>query len=155
MYKVIEWDIRSWCQWLNFPVGQHYEVTMSVHCHKSVPVLIGPHMLQGSTTLTTNISEKMSKTKPIAVCNFKHLLVASKKGFISYTTDNLSKTASQGIIFSLLLFYILATSTVISGRLPTCDSAHSQRLYSAAPLGDRATSTSEVISHSVTLSCPC
>ena len=41
----------------------------------------------------------------------------------------------------LLEFYVLATSTVISGWVPTCDSEHSQRLYSAAPL----------ISQSVTL----
>ena len=38
------------------------------------------------------------------------------------------------------LFYILATSEVISGRVPICDSRHSWRIYSAAPLGDQATS---------------
>ena len=40
-----------------------------------------------------------------------------------------------------LLFYALATSKAISGRIPTCDSAHSWSLYSAAPMGDQATST--------------
>ena len=36
---------------------------------------------------------------------------------------------------SFLEFYILATYKVISERIPTCDSAHSWRLYSATPLG--------------------
>ena len=31
-------------------------------------------------------------------------------------------------------FHIFATSKVISGRVPTCDSAHSLRLYSVVPL---------------------
>ena len=35
-----EWDIRSWCQQSDFPVGQYYKVVMSVHCHKLVPILI-------------------------------------------------------------------------------------------------------------------
>ena len=34
-------------------------------------------------------------------------------------------------------FGVLATSKVISGRVPSCDSAHSWRLYSAAPLGNQ------------------
>ena len=33
-----------------------------------------------------------------------------------------------------LLFYVLATSKVISGGVPTCDSVHSWQLYSAASL---------------------
>ena len=33
----------------------------------------------------------------------------------------------------LLLFYVLATSKMISGQAPTCDSVHSCRLYSATP----------------------
>ena len=46
-------------------------------------------------------------------------------------------------ISRLLEFYALSTS----GRVLTCDIAHSWRLYSAARLGDQATRT-----HSVTLS---
>ena len=38
-------------------------------------------------------------------------------------------------------FYILATSKVISKWELTCNSAHSWRLYSAAPLGNQAAST--------------
>ena len=38
-----------------------------------------------------------------------------------------------------MVFYVLAMSKVISGSVPTCDSADSWRLYSAAPLGDEAT----------------
>ena len=43
--------------------------------------------------------------------------------------------------YCLLLFCVLATSEVISGRVPTCDSAHSWWFNSAAPLGDQATRT--------------
>ena len=39
----------------------------------------------------------------------------------------------------LLEFYILATSEIISGL--TCVRAHSWQLYSAAPVGNQATST--------------
>ena len=39
------------------------------------------------------------------------------------------------------MFCVLATSNVISGWIPTCDSAHSRRLYSAVPLGRPAVST--------------
>ena len=41
----------------------------------------------------------------------------------------------------LLESYVLATSTVILGWVPTCDSAHSWWLYITAQLGDHATST--------------
>ena len=41
----------------------------------------------------------------------------------------------------LLEFYILATSKVVSGWIPTCDSVHSCALYSAAPLENEAAST--------------
>ena len=40
----------------------------------------------------------------------------------------------------LLLFYVLATSMVISGWVPTCECVL-MALYSAAPLGDQATSS--------------
>ena len=38
--NVIEWDIRSWYWWPGLPVGHHTNVVMSLHCHKSVCVLI-------------------------------------------------------------------------------------------------------------------
>ena len=38
----------------------------------------------------------------------------------------------------LLVFYILATSKVISGQALTCVSAHSRPLHSAARVGDQA-----------------
>ena len=40
-----------------------------------------------------------------------------------------------------LEYSVLATFRVISGWVLTCESAHSWQLYSAAPLGDQATST--------------
>ena len=51
-------------------------------------------------------------------------------------------------IVGLLLSYVLATSKVISLRVPTCESTHSWVHYSAASLGDQATS---MVSYSVTL----
>ena len=49
---------------------------------------------------------------------------------------------SQARMFTcLLLGYILATSKVISGWVPTCDSGHSWWLHSAAPLRNQAVST--------------
>ena len=41
----------------------------------------------------------------------------------------------------LLLFYVLETSKVISGRAPTCDSVHAWQLYSAASLRNQAAGT--------------
>ena len=64
---------------------------------------------------------------------------------IRYNTDDTFN--QEHIWFSsmhgagLSLFYILATSKVRSGRLPTCDSAHSWQLYSFASLGHQATGT--------------
>ena len=49
--------------------------------------------------------------------------------------------AYTSMLVSFLLFYMLATSTVISGCTPICDNTHSLRLYSAALLGDHAAST--------------
>ena len=40
--NVTEWDIRSWYWWSDFPVGQHYKVSMDMHCRKVAPILIGP-----------------------------------------------------------------------------------------------------------------
>ena len=54
----------------------------------------------------------------------------------------LSRSHDQNYLYiCLLLFYVLATSNVISWRLPTCDSANSWRLYSATPLRNQAAST--------------
>ena len=39
----------------------------------------------------------------------------------------------------LLEFHLLATSKVIAGQVPTCDSAHSWQLYCTAPVGYYAT----------------
>ena len=43
-----------------------------------------------------------------------------------------------------LLLYALATSKVISGWVPPCDSAHSWRPYNVASLGYQATGTISV-----------
>ena len=51
----------------------------------------------------------------------------------------------------LLAFYILAMSKVISGWVPTCDSALSWRLYSAVPTGRRGHQQNDLIYHSMVL----
>ena len=49
---------------------------------------------------------------------------------------------SRALLVGLLLeFYILATSRVLSGWIPTYDTANSLWLYSVAPLGTLATDT--------------
>ena len=37
-----EWDIVSWCRQLAFSVRQHYTLSMSVLCHKSLHTLLCP-----------------------------------------------------------------------------------------------------------------
>ena len=54
----------------------------------------------------------------------------------------------------LLEFYILATSKVISGSVPTCDIAQSWWLYNAGPLGIQAACTMYVSHIILTLSQP-
>ena len=71
-----------------------------------------------------------------------------------------SGEAMEPLIVCLLLLYILATSEVISGRVPTCDSAHSRRLYSATQLGNQAVSTmtwypTQSHYHNTDLTSPC
>ena len=53
----------------------------------------------------------------------------------------LTKVSHKELQISLLLFYVLAKSKVISGRVPTSDCAHSWRHYSVASLGNQAAST--------------
>ena len=48
----------------------------------------------------------------------------------------------------LLRFYVLTTSKIIAGWLPTCDSAHSRWLYSAAPLGDPVITITQFLTQS-------
>ena len=48
----LEWDMRSWCWQPGYPVGQHYKIVRSMHCHKVIPVLIWLLMLLGCKTTT-------------------------------------------------------------------------------------------------------
>ena len=50
---------------------------------------------------------------------------ASQYGEESIKIVRLQKTADPLVGFFVCLFYILATSKVISGQIQTCDSAHS------------------------------
>ena len=53
---------------------------------------------------------------------------------------------SEGYV-CLLLFYILAPSKVISGLVPTCDSAHACKLFSRCPTGRAGHQHHDLISH--------
>ena len=55
--------------------------------------------------------------------------------------DSLHWPFRLGLFVYLLLFYILATSKVISGQVLTYNSAHSWWLYSAASLENQGTNT--------------
>ena len=52
--NMTEWEMRSWCQWLSLSLGQHYEVSTSVYCHKLVlsPNLESKTRLAGRLILT-------------------------------------------------------------------------------------------------------
>ena len=53
---------------------------------------------------------------------------------INYYWQTINQTPLE-IAVSLFLFFILATSKVISQWIPTCDSAQSLQLYSDVALG--------------------
>ena len=82
-----EWDIRSWCWWPGLPVGQHYKVVLSVHCHTSGPLMIWPYMFPGRKTPTTNQQSdqhgaqmiKQGKTK-VFCCPWTYVFVYHRDG---------------------------------------------------------------------------
>ena len=51
--NVTELDGRSWCWRPGLPLMQHYKDAMSVHCQKSVSILIWPLMFLGCKTTTS------------------------------------------------------------------------------------------------------
>ena len=76
------------------------------------------------------------------MCMFWVLLVLQKGLAVTqHTGSYIARAYTTGWIVCLLLFYIPATAEVISGRVPTCDSAYSWQLYSAPTLGDQVTRT--------------
>ena len=60
--NVCECDSRSWCQWPGVPLRQHYQVTMSAYCHKSVLALVLDVKQQHKTT-TNNQTNKAQEFK--------------------------------------------------------------------------------------------
>ena len=89
--NVTQWDIGSWCCQPDFPVGQYYKVAMSVHCHKSVPILISPQMLLGHKT--TNKQNQMNiYFSFLTLLSFKHYLI--KYGKFQLWTINLRYSTS-------------------------------------------------------------
>ena len=87
------------------------------------------------TGLSVNAQVKRgSKSKCIKLSNSKWIGVLdwyckrqSRRTIGSATTRD-----RQVLVFICLLFYLLATSKVISRHIPICDSAHSWQLYGAA-----------------------
>ena len=60
-----EWDIRLSFWRPGLPVARYYKVIVSVHCHKSVPVLIWPKMMPGPKTPTTNQRPLTAQSKQV------------------------------------------------------------------------------------------
>ena len=60
---------------------------------------------------------------------------------IKLQNTNRSTMWPPKLFVCLLVFYVIATSKIMSRWVPICDSAHSWRLYSAASLGHQATGT--------------
>ena len=118
-----------------------------------------------SNALILNLSRKTSSwplpsdggwvagRRSVICAYFEHILFRAIRKVVCYhpnvgwinrmldTTTNYTSCNQRYTIGWLWGFYILATSKVISGRVPTCDSAHSLLLYSAAPLRDQAAGT--------------
>ena len=90
-----------------------------------------------------------------ATAHSEHNLDSSVINKFATNNELLSLTPSlnnHGEDVGLLLFYILATSKILSGHIWSCASVNSWWLYSAARLRDQATSTMTWYPHSVTLS---
>ena len=94
LHKYTQWEISSLCQWPDIPVGKRYKVAMNVHHHKSVSFLMWLYMLPGCTTQTSHPHT-----------HIYHAHITS--GLVQYDGQ-------------LVEFYILATSKVVSGYVPTC-----------------------------------
>ena len=75
----------------------------------------------------------------LLLCDFGPI-ISTSSSVLKLKLHNLMKTSSFTVGW-LLEFHILATSKVISGWIPTCDSEQICRLYSAAPPGNQATAT--------------
>ena len=79
--------------------------------------------------------------KEIWLCDVVILIVWTNQTLHIHTSQTWFHLLFLTCLFVyLLLFYILPTSKVTSGQVPTCDSAHSSQLYNAAPLGNLAIS---------------
>ena len=83
----------------------------------------------------------------------------SKAGIHSAGRKGCGSTTNSPPQFWLVLeFYVLATSTVIWGLVPTCDSAHSWRLFNAVPQAGRSMTWYPTQSHyhdtELTSACP-
>ena len=73
-YQIDTCRFKSWCWQPGFPVGQHYKITMSVHCHKSVPILIWAYMLLGhKTTNNMRVYIYIYMWMYICICIFIHI----------------------------------------------------------------------------------
>ena len=79
-----------------------------------------------------------------------HVLVVNTRQLVLEEIPKCNYTT--GVVVGGWEFYILVTSKVISSQAPTCDSAQSWWLHSAAPLGKSGHRHHDLISHTVTLS---
>ena len=101
-----------------------------------------------TSTETTRIQRLTTRTwyttqwssSNLASC-YKGAISLTIHWLFSHKYGSISHDLIGWLVGWLVEFYMLATSTVISGRVPTYDIGHSWWHYSAAPLGNQATST--------------
>ena len=103
-----------------------YAVAMSVHCDKSVLVLIWPQMLLGWQT-----TSKLLFCIPVCSEGVGDVCLHYGTYSSQLSADRSTSTGDWTKLVSIFCF--LATSKVTSGQVPICDSAQSCRLYNFAP----------------------
>ena len=111
----------------------HYQVTVGVHCHVSVPVLIWPPMLAVCKTRNNQLAQPA-----FSIC-FTQIRILEFLQISNWEVRNLSgDPETERLEFRflirvvcLLLYYVLAIATVILGQVSTCDSTHTWWVYSA------------------------
>ena len=99
-----------------------------------------PRHTTGRTTVHVYLSSKLVTGHSSLLCFDRNEVIRRSPYVGRKLVTKWSQVKCEGG-HRCVLFYILARSKVTSGWVPTCDSAHSWRLYNAAPLGNQVIST--------------
>ena len=89
------WSVRI--MWLfALPVGKHYKVTISAHCHKSLPVLLWPYMLLGQKTIT-NLLSFLNSPPSYVIQPWRYKIFGSYRGLRNSFLCDPSQHISEGM----------------------------------------------------------